>query len=78
MSKSNGGAYAPGPFNEPPKPEQLDPFDKPEPQPGDPPDPFSEPEPGQPDPSDEPEPQTGDPLDVVLINTISGAVIGVL
>ena len=44
MSKSKGGAYAPDPFNEPPKPkpEQPDPFDEPEPQPGDP---FNEPQP---------------------------------
>ncbi len=56
MSKSKGGAYAPDPFNEPPKPKQPDPFDKPEPQQGDQPDPFNEPEPGQPDPFDEPEP----------------------
>jgi len=42
MSKSKGGAYASDPFNEPPKPEQPDPFNEPEPQPGDP---FNEPEP---------------------------------
>jgi len=48
MSKSKGGAYASDPFNEPPKPEQ--------------PDPFNEPKPGQPDPFNEPEPQPGDPF----------------
>ncbi|RBP10343.1 hypothetical protein DFR50_11914 [Roseiarcus fermentans] len=42
MSTSKGGAYAPDPINEPPKPEQPHPFDEPEPQPGDP---LNEPQP---------------------------------
>ena len=41
MSKKDG-AYASDPFNEPPKPEQPDPFNEPEPEPSDP---FNEPEP---------------------------------